>query len=436
MAQFSKANNVSDLNWFRLNLTKRKGLEAFRKIIIEKVNEFNKDIDDIDDDDCEFDRQRRRYLFPSNCSNINGYYESIMSTIKFSCWVRCTQDELEETIKLLNDNNIVADASRKSNSGTIRIADENEVNTLRWIIENTPDNLYRVNAISCETKPATLVVQDDVVLMGKLCKMHGKVETDKFYFSVMGTTLFMVISKGLANEIGDLSKDLEDAKKAIAKKKINNDRNWMVLRTSHGLEQSLNEKLNRWKEEKIKSLGEDQKDSVKFETYLPTFVKEVKRGNKKIGDRKALFCPGYLFVNTSITELTDIENELKKSWDNIYITPLLVRETMRKKDYNGKPLIIADNRMRDFQFVVSSNLNNVALEADDYIENEYVKYIGPINAFYHKIGRVLHKANSDELELIFDNLDGLMRYAKGMKIKSSEIRKLTAKELAEAGIKQ
>ena len=78
---------------------------------------------------------------------------------------------------------------------------------------------------------------------------------------------------------------------------------------SEELLKSVNEML---KEEKIASLGEDEKDSVKFETYLPTFVKEVKRGNKKIGERKALFCPGYLFVNTSITELTDIENELKK----------------------------------------------------------------------------------------------------------------------------
>ena len=147
MAQDSKAPYNSGLNWFRVNLTKRKELAAFRNIIIDKITDFNKKEDADCDEDTDVDCIRRRYLFPSNSSNVNGYYESIMSNIKFSCWVKCAENELLEILDDLNSSQITADASRKSNSGVIRVVSENEVNTLGWIINNVPQNLFRANTI-------------------------------------------------------------------------------------------------------------------------------------------------------------------------------------------------------------------------------------------------------------------------------------------------
>ncbi|MEE0085523.1 MAG: hypothetical protein UE068_14965, partial [Paludibacteraceae bacterium] len=182
MAQDSKAPYNSGLNWFRVNLTKRKELAAFRNIIIDKITDFNQKEDADCDEDTDVDCIRRRYLFPSNSSNVNGYYESIMSNIKFSCWVKCAENELLEILDDLNSSQITADASRKSNSGVIRVVSENEVNTLGWIINNVPQNLFRANTIPTETKPATLCVPGGVVIEGELSKMRGNVNTDKFFF--------------------------------------------------------------------------------------------------------------------------------------------------------------------------------------------------------------------------------------------------------------
>ena len=419
MAQISKALYNSGLNWFRINLTKRKELDAFRNIIIDKINDYNKKDDADCDEETDVDCTKRRYLFPSNTSNVNGYYESIMSNIKFSCWVKCAEDELAEMLDVLNGQQITADASRKSNSGTIRVIDENEVNTLGWIINHAPQNLFRANSIPSETKPATLAVPGGVILDGELSKMRGNVNTDKFFFSVLGTNLFMVINKGDADEIVDLSQEIENAKKANDNDKANKARQWMVLRVSRGSEQSLEKRLELWK---------DQNESdVCFESYLPTYMKDITRCGNIIGQRKALFCPGYLFIHTSISELLRIESD--KLWDGPLISRFLVRQSMRKNNNDSQALKISDAEMADFKFAVNSNLTNIALEAEDYVDNELVRYYNPNSPFNQKIGRVLHK--KDSLYLSFLPLGGIMNFTKAIKIESSQIRKLSNKELAE-----
>ncbi|MEE1062580.1 MAG: hypothetical protein UH071_02850, partial [Paludibacteraceae bacterium] len=305
MAQISKALNNSELNWFRINLTKRKELDAFRNIIIDKVNDYNQKEDADCDEETDVDCIKRRYLFPSNTSNVNGYYESIMSNIKFSCWVRCTEDELLEMLDELNGKQITADASRKSNSGVIRVVNENDVNTLGWIINHAPQNLFRANAMPTETKHATLSVPGGVILEGELSKMRGNVNTDKFFFSVLGTDLFMVINKGDAEEVVDISQEIENAKRANDNDKANKARQWMVLRVTRGSEQSLEKKIELWKE--------NNDSDVCVETYLPTYIKDIKRCGNIIGQRKALFCPGYLFIHTSIADILRIESD--KHWD-------------------------------------------------------------------------------------------------------------------------
>lgn len=419
MAQISKAQYNSELNWFRVNLTKRKELDAFRNIIIDKVNDYNQKEDADCEEDTDVDCLRRRYLFPSNSSNVNGYYESIMSNIKFSCWVKCTEKELLEMLDELNDSQITADASRKSNSGVIRVVNENEVNTLSWIINNVPQNLFRANSIPSETKPATLSVTGGVILEGELSKMRGNVNTDKFFFSVLGTNLFMVINKGDADEVVDISQEIENAKKANDNDKANKTRHWMVLRVSRGTEQSLEKRLELWKE--------NNESDICFETYLPTYIKDIKRCGNIIGQRKALFCPGYLFIHTSISEILRIESD--KLWDGTTISRFLVRQSMRKNNNESHALKISDAEMADFKFAVNSNLTNVALDAEDYVDNELVRYYNPESPFNQKIGRVLHKG--DNLYLSFLPLGGIMNFTKAIKIESSQIRKLSSKELAE-----
>lgn len=430
MTQNSKATNDSGLNWFRINLSKRKELEAFRKIITEKINGFNANRTGdciVDGKEIFSDHHDRSYLFPSNINNVNGYFDSIMSNIKFSCWVKCTEEELLDILNVLNEKDIISDVARKSNSGSIRVANENEINTLRWIIEYAPQNLFRANVVPSDTKPATIIVPGDVIVEGELSKMRGKVETDKFYFSVLGTTLFMVISKGIANEAIDFSQELENARKNKALDEANNIRQWMVLRASHGAEQNLEEKLSRWKEYKENHPETKEEPEIVFETYLPMFLKDVKRGNKIIGQRKALFCPGYLFIYTSISELLRIE--IDRYWDGFAISRLLVRQSMRKGKSESKALTISDRQMADFKFIVDSNLTNIALEAEDYIDKEYVRFFDKDSAFNQKIGQVLHKGN--DLYITFFNLEGIMRYTKAIKIESSQIRKLTEREIAE-----
>lgn len=419
MAQISKAPHNSDLNWFRINLTKRKELDAFRNIIINEVNEFNKKENVDSDEDNDVDCTNRRYLFPSNSSNVNGYYESIMSSIKFSCWVKCTEKELLEMLDKLNEKQITADASRKSNSGVIRVVNENDVNTLGWIINHVPQNLFRANIIPSETKPATLSVPGGVILEGELSKMRGNVNTDKFFFSVLGTKLFMVINKGDADEAVDISQEIENAKRASDIDKANNSRQWMVLRVSRGTEQALEKKIDFWK-------GHNESD-IYFETYLPTYMKDIKRCGNVIGQRCSLFCPGYLFIRTSISELLRLESD--KFWDGSSISRFLVRQSMRKNNNDNQALKISDIEMADFKFAVNSSLTNIALEADDYVDNELVRYYNPNSPFNQKIGRVLHK--KDSLFLSFLPLGGIMNFTKAIKIESSQIRKLSSKELAE-----
>ncbi|MBP5705385.1 MAG: hypothetical protein J6X12_11935 [Paludibacteraceae bacterium] len=419
MAQISKALNNSELNWFRINLTKRKELDAFRNIIIDKVNKYNQKEDAESDEETDVDCIKRRYLFPSNTSNINGYYESIMSNIKFSCWVKCTEDELLEMLDELNDNQITADASRKSNSGVIRVVNETDVNTLNWIIKHAPQNLFRANTIPAETKHATLSVPGGVILEGELSKMRGNVNTDKFFFSVLGTDLFMVINKGDAEEVVDISQEIENAKKASDIDKANNSRQWMVLRVSRGSEQSLEKKIELWKK--------NNDSGVCVETYLPTYIKDIKRCGNIIGQRKALFCPGYLFIHTSIADILRIESD--KLWDGSFISRLLVRQSMRKNNNESQALKISDAEMADFKFAVNSNLTNIALDAEDYVDNELVRYYNPGSPFNQKIGRVLHKGET--LYLSFLPLGGIMNFTKAIKIESSQIRKLSNKELAE-----
>lgn len=437
MTQFSKAINESELNWYRVNLTKRKELDAFRNIIIEKVNAINTDLFGNnaefvgDEDKTDVDDNKRSFLIPSNSTDVDGYYEAIMNNIKFSCWVKCTEEELNGMLNELNSKQITADASRKSNSGTIRVADENEVNTLRWIITHKPQNLFRVSATPKEAVHATLVVQGGVVLAGKLVKMRGKVETDKFYFNVIDTTLFMIVSKGTANESGDFRQEYKDAKKAKGYDEINSERHWMVLRASRGSEQTLENRLTRWmKYKEEQSNGEEL--GIQFETYLPIFWKEVKKGSSQATEqRKALFCPGYLFIRTSINDLLKLETD--KTWDGGYISRLLVRES-RKIDITNKAMTISDRSMDDFKFIVNSNLTNITLEADDFIDKEYVRYFNKESALHQKIGQIMHKG--DKLFITFCNLDGLMSYFKGTEVNSSEIRKLTKKELIEAGLQK
>lgn len=423
MAKISKATYDLETNWYRVNLAKRRQSDAFRNIIIEKINGYNKglvsDVDDSIDNYIE-----RRYLFPSNNSNINGYYESIMDSIKFSCWVKCSESELLEILDELSNNEVIADASRKSNSGVIRTVDENEINTLRWIIEYAPQNLFRTAVKPTDTKPATLNVPGGVVLEGELSKMRGKVDTDKFYFSVMDTTLFMVISKGSADESIDLAKEIEDAKKAKAGDIANKTKRWMVLRASHGSEQYLEGKLNKWK-----SYNESD---VEFETYLPLYIKDIKKSGKIIGQRKSVFCPGYLFIHASANDINRIESS--KFWDGFPISKLLVRESNRKRDkQQNSALTISDVDMDNFKFAVDSNLTNVPLDADDYIDNEYVRYFNAESPFNNKIGKILHKG--DNLYLSFLPLGGIMTFTKALKIESSQIRKLTSKEIAEINAK-
>lgn len=419
MTQISKALNNSELNWFRINLTKRKELDAFRNIIIDKVNDYNQKEDADSDEETDVDCIKRRYLFPSNSNNVNGYYESIMSSIKFSCWVKCTEEELLKMLDELNDNQITADASRKSNSGVIRVVNENEVNTLGWIINHAPQNLFRANTIPTEAKHATLSVPGGVILEGELSKMRGNVNTDKFFFSVLGTDLFMVINKGDADEAVDISQEIENAKRANNIDKANNSRQWMVLRITRGSEQSLEKKIEFWKE--------NNESDVCIETYLPTYIKDIKRCGNIIGQRKALFCPGYLFIHTSISELLRLESD--KFWDGPSISRFLVRQSMRKNNNESQALKISDAEMADFKFAVNSNLTNVALDAEDYIDNELVRYYNPDSPFNQKIGRVLHK--KDGLYLSFLPLGGIMNFTKAIKIESSQIRKLSNKELAE-----
>lgn len=419
MAQNSKAPYNSGLNWFRVNLTKRKELAAFRNIIIDKITDFNKKEDADCDEETDVDCIRRRYLFPSNSSNVNGYYESIMSNIKFSCWVKCAENELLEILDDLNSSQITADASRKSNSGVIRVVSENEVNTLGWIINNVPQNLFRANTIPTETKPATLCVPGGVVIEGELSKMRGNVNTDKFFFSVLGTNLFMVINKGDADEVVDISQEIENAKKANDNDKANKARHWMVLRASRGSEQSLEKSLELWKEH--------NESDICFETYLPTYIKDIKRCGNIIGQRKALFCPGYLFIHTSISEILRIESD--RLWDGPTISRFLVRQSMRKSNNESQALRISDAEMADFKFAVNSNLTNIVLDAEDYVDNELVRYYNPNSPFNQKIGRVLHKG--DCLYLSFLPLGGIMNFTKAIKIESSQIRKLSSKELAE-----
>ncbi len=428
MTQFSKAPNNSYLKWYRINLSKRKGFSAFRNIITEKINAINEKesntIDSISDDSdkSDFYYNNRCYLFPSSNSDIDGYYESIMSNFKFSCWVKCTEEELLDILNELNRQEISADASRKSNSGIIRVMDENEINTLKWIINSTPANLYRANGIPADGVPARLPVQGGVIIDGYLTKMRGKVETDKFYFPVFDNTLFVVINKGTAEEAVDLSLEIESAKKANNSNKINNERHWMVLRLSRGQELPLEEKLIKWKD----AAKDDLKEGFQLETFLPTYMKEIKRNDKVIGQRKSLLCPGYMFIHTSINELCTIE--VHKSWDRSFITRLLVRQSMRKDGIASKALFISDREMNDFKFAVNSNLTNIELESDDYVDNELVKYYKPGNPFHQKIGRVLHKG--DALFLTFLPIGG-MKVANGIPIDSSQVRKLSAKEKAE-----
>ena len=419
MAQISKALNNSELNWFRINLTKRKELDAFRNIIIDKVNDYNQKEDADCDEETDVDCIKRRYLFPSNTSNVNGYYESIMSNIKFSCWVRCTEDELLEMLDELNDKQITADASRKSNSGVIRVVNENDVNTLGWIINHAPQNLFRANAMPTETKHATLSVPGGVILEGELSKMRGNVNTDKFFFSVLGTDLFMVINKGDAEEVVDISQEIENAKRANDNDKANKARQWMVLRVTRGSEQSLEKKIELWKE--------NNDSDVCVETYLPTYIKDIKRCGNIIGQRKALFCPGYLFIHTSIADILRIESD--KHWDGSFISRLLVRQSMRNNNNESQALKISDAEMADFKFAVNSNLTNVVLDAEDYVDNELVRYYNPGSPFNQKIGRVLHKGET--LYLSFLPLGGIMNFTKAIKIESSQIRKLSNKELTE-----
>ncbi len=421
MTQSPKAMD-SGLCWFRLNLTKRKELAAFRNTVIEKINDINKGIVNLEDDSDDNVLQSRHYIFPSNDNNIDGYYDSIMSNIKFSCWVKCTEEELLDILGKLNAHNVVADASRKSNSGVIRVMDENEINTLKWIINTTPANLYRANCIPKDAIPARLPVQGGVIIDGHLTKMRGKVETDKFFFNVLDNTLFVVINKGTAEEVVDLSQEIENAKKANISNKTNNERHWMVLRVSRGQELTLEEKIVNWKED----VKEELSEGFQFETFLPTYMKEIKRNDRIIGQRKSLLCPGYIFIHTSIIELLFLETH--KSWDGSFISRLLVRQSMRKDGYSSKALIISEREMNDFKFAVNSNLTNIELESDDYVDNELVKYYKPGDPFNQKIGRILHKGN--DLYLTFLPIGG-MKVTNGFRIESSQIRKLTSKEKAE-----
>lgn len=429
MTQFSKALNDSELNWFRINLTKRKELNAFRNIISATINAINERLfvnietfNDEEDDSTYVECSKRSCLFPSNAADVDGYYDSIMANIKFSCWVKCTEEELLGILKDLNENDITSDAARKSNSGVIRIIEDSEVGTLKWIVDYTPHNLFRTNTVTGETKPATLNLPSGSILAGELGKMRGKVETDKFYFTLLGEKYFIVINKGVANEAVDLSQEIENAKKAKGKDKTNNERRWMVLRASRGSEIKLEQRIDAWKGAK-KEKGEED---VFLETYLPMYVKDVKRNDRIIGQRKALYCPGYLFIHTSISDL--IRLECDKSWDGTMISRFLVRQSMRKNFDVNQALTISENDMTNFKFAVDSNIGNVSLDSEDYVDNEYVRYIHPGSAFNQCVGKVLHKG--DQLYLTFLPI-GLMTVTQAIKIESSEIRKLTNAEKAE-----
>ncbi len=432
MAQLSEAENNNIIKWYRINLTKRKELTAFRNIVTRIIEDLNKNEITSDDEETVYaDCYKRQYLFPSNSSNVAGYYETIMTNIRLSCWVRCTENELLEILKELNDKNITSDASRKSNSGTIRVTDDSEINTLRWIINQMPQNLVRVNDIPEGTSKALLPVPGGVLLEGDLSKKRGKVDTDKFYFSVLGINLLMIVSKGDAEIVGDLAKEIEEIKKANANDKENKAVHWMALRATRGSEQTLEDRINRWKS--------NDESSVYIETYLPFYLAEVKKGSKSTVQRKALYCPGYLFIRTSITDLLKIETD--KYWDGAAISRYLVRQSMRrKKGHAGKmdkeaqqALKISDKEMESFKFAVDSNLSNVPLDAEDYLDNELVKYYNPGNAFHQMLGHVLHKSDGLYLAFVFS---GIMKNAKAIKIESSQIRKLSNKELAELKIKQ
>lgn len=424
MTEFSKAIIESELSWFRINLTKRRELDAFRNTIIAKVNAINEVLvtNDNCDDDAYVEYNKRSYLFPSSVSDVDGYYESIMNSIKFSCWVKCTEEELKEILNELNENEVSSDASRKSNSGVIRVVDDSEVGTLRWIINYTPQNLYRANVSTYDTKPATLNLPGGTVLSGELGKMRGKVDTDKFFFTLLGEKYFVIINKGVANETVDLTQEIERAKKVKNKEKINNERHWMVLRVSRGSEIKLMQKIESWKEDR----KDREEDDIFFETYLPMFVKDVKRNDKIIGQRKALYCPGYLFINTSILDLINLECD--KMWDGTPISRFLVRQSMRKSSEVSRALTISDADMTNFMFAADSNLGNVTLDADDYVDDEYVRYFHPGKPFNQCVGKVLHKG--DKLYLTFLPI-GLMTVTQAIQIDSSEIRKLSNKEKAE-----
>ena len=102
---------------------------------------------------------------------------------------------------------------------------------------------------------------------------------------------------------------------------------------------------------------------------------------------------------------------------------------MRKNNNESQALRISDAEMADFKFAVNSNLTNIVLDAEDYVDNELVRYYNPNSPFNQKIGRVLHKG--DCLYLSFLPLGGIMNFTKAIKIESSQIRKLSSKELAE-----
>ncbi|MEE1062838.1 MAG: hypothetical protein UH071_04155, partial [Paludibacteraceae bacterium] len=108
---------------------------------------------------------------------------------------------------------------------------------------------------------------------------------------------------------------------------------------------------------------------------------------------------------------------------------LLVRQSMRKNNNESQALKISDAEMADFKFAVNSNLTNVVLDAEDYVDNELVRYYNPGSPFNQKIGRVLHKGET--LYLSFLPLGGIMNFTKAIKIESSQIRKLSNKELTE-----
>lgn len=417
MTLISKAQKESELSWYRINLTKRKELEPFRKTIIHCIDEINEAEDTAccDDDIVFVDFEKRLHLFPSNVENVDGYYSQIMDSIRYSGWVKCTETELTAILEELNGSGISSDAARKSNSGVIRKTDASEIKTLKWIIENAPRNLYRSNSVPTNATLAMLPVPGDVELEGRLRKMRGKVENDKFYFSVLDLDLFMIIAKDTAEEVCDISKLIDAAKHNKEDERKNKRVQWMVIRAVRGYETRIVENLERWKE----SSGSD----VSFETFLPICMKEVTRNNK-VSRRKALMCPGYVFIRTSISDLTKIETD--KKWDGQRMYCFLLRQT---KSIDSNVLTISEREMIDFKFAVNCNLSNVSLDDEDFIDNELVKYHNPDSVFNDRVGRVAHK--KDGLYLSFLPFGGVFNKIAAIKIESGHICKLSAVELAE-----